>query len=656
MENFFKNVILINFVVRDEKMERYFKVEESKDYSIKLRSCVGMLNPESEYIGVMPNDSENIIFFRTMNLSVTKGVILMNPDQRRIMNCSKNFENRIYVNRYLDDIGECESCNIIINTLIHYKPGSPKIRLKNEELNNVVLSHLIDTPIFTGLEITVKINKDMYILQFNGFKENSKITSDTIIKWFTEEDNIAIGESDYGENMFSKYLESGGDGNFFKCDVSDESISSLMGGFLNKFKEINENAFNSRLLPKNVRVDLDIKHVRGLLLYGPPGTGKSMIALQLAKMINHKDLKIVSGPEIFDKFVGGSEANIREIFAPAKLYENESDLLIIIMDEADSICQKRSDGSNVDNKVLNTLLTEIDGVNKKNNIFLILTTNRKDMMDEALFRPGRIELSIEIGLPNESDRLEILQVHTNKLRKTNRLKNVNLEEISKLTTNYTGAELNALVIKAINIAAKRNIIPGTNRLTNDDIYVTQQDMLDSLEKIKPMFGTNSKELDIINQNNFSLTHESCTVLEEIKNYLLNCTFGLNKFLFLAKNGYGKTRLLSHIVTLPELTQKYKFIKYINSWISHKEYKSGYDELVNLGIESSLLIFDSIEDLILFCGINNSYSNIHVQSLYRLLSINTPPNIIITIVLISSNNTLSNTLNLPLKVNQQLSLF
>lgn len=637
-------------------MNRYLRVENnSKEYTIALKSSVGVCRSESEYIGLIPNDSESMIFFRTASVpsvggsEENAGSIFLNPDQRKILNCNQG--DQLYVYKYLDDLSDCTTCNIIIDTLIQYKPGGPKYRLNKNDLNTALNDYLMGIPIFTGLKINAKIGKDLFILEFHGFKENAKITSETIVKWFSKESNIAIYEADHGENTFKKYLESGGDGSFFKTDVSNDSINSNIGGFLNTFKLINQKAFNSRLLSKKMKNLLNIDHAKGILLYGPPGTGKSYIAKQLANMINYTDIREVKGPEIFDKFVGGSERNIREIFAPAKTYVNDDDLLLVIIDEADSICQKRTEslGSNVGNSVVNQLLTEISGVEKKNNIFLILTTNRKDMIDEALLRPGRIDIAIEIGLPNEQERQEILQVHANNIK--TQLQNIQLDELSKLTINYTGAELQMVIREGTNIAIQRNVDPKTNKPLSDDIFVTQSDLIKAVGNIKPKFGTNSKELEIINQSPF----DDCDCANDIKNYLINTNCGLNKLLITGENDSGKTRIVSHVVSSEEIKNKYKFIKYINSWVSHKDYQSGYDELVNLGIESSLLIFDSIEELILFCGINNSYSNIHVQSIYRLLSLILPSHINMTIIIISANSELTDKLRLRSKVNKEINV-
>ena len=198
-----------------------------------------------------------------------------------------------------------------------------------------------------------------------------------------------------------------------------------IGGLDQEFADIFRVAFASRRYPANYLAQFNIKHVKGMLFYGPPGTGKTLIARQLGKALHAKEPKVnfnsykqkVSGPEIFDKYVGKSEENIRELFKEAeedyKKYGDESELHIIIFDEIDAICRPRgsiNSGTGVHDSVVNQLLSKIDGIDSLNNILIIGMTNRKDMIDEAILRPGRLELHVEIGLPNKEGRQQILNI------------------------------------------------------------------------------------------------------------------------------------------------------------------------------------------------------------------------------------------------------
>lgn len=142
---------------------------------------------------------------------------------------------------------------------------------------------------------------------------------------------------------------------------------------------------------------------------------------------------------------------------------DDSELHVIILDEIDAIAKKRgttNSGTGVHDSIVNQLLSKIDGVNALNNILLIGMTNRLDMLDNALLRPGRFELQIEISLPDEKGRVQILNIHTSKIRKAGYLNSdVNIQELAESTKNFTGAEIEGLVKgkKKIIIFKKKHI-------------------------------------------------------------------------------------------------------------------------------------------------------------------------------------------------------
>lgn len=197
----------------------------------------------------------------------------------------------------------------------------------------------------------------------------------------------------------------------FKKNMNFQELG--IGGLDAEFNEIFRRAFNSRRFAASTIAKYGIQHVKGMLLYGPPGTGKTLIARKIADALNCVKPQVVNGPEIFDKFVGGSEEKIRALFEPAekdmKEKGDESDLHVIIFDEIDAICRSRgstgSSGTGVNESVVNQLLSKMDGVDSLNNILIIGMTNRKDMIDEAILRPGRLEIHLEIGLPDLRGRI-----------------------------------------------------------------------------------------------------------------------------------------------------------------------------------------------------------------------------------------------------------
>jgi vesicle-fusing ATPase len=200
-------------------------------------------------------------------------------------------------------------------------------------------------------------------------------------------------------------------------DFKFESMG--IGGLDTEFSQIFRRAFASRIFPPGLIEKLGIQHVKGLLLYGPPGTGKTLIAREIGKMLNSVPPKIINGPEVLNKYVGQSEENIRKLFADAeKEYKekgDESNLHIIIFDELDAVCKQRGSGAGggtgVGDSVVNQLLSKLDGVDQLNNILLIGMTNRMDMIDDALLRPGRLEVHVEISLPDEPGRAQVRNQH-----------------------------------------------------------------------------------------------------------------------------------------------------------------------------------------------------------------------------------------------------
>ncbi|XP_038619424.1 vesicle-fusing ATPase isoform X2 [Tachyglossus aculeatus] len=279
-----------------------------------------------------------------------------------------------------------------------------------------------------------------------------------------------------------------------------------IGGLDREFSDIFRRAFASRVFPPEIVEQMGCKHVKGILLYGPPGCGKTLLARQIGKMLNAREPKVVNGPEILNKYVGESEANIRKLFADAEEEQRRlganSGLHIIIFDEIDAICKQRGSmagSTGVHDTVVNQLLSKIDGVEQLNNILVIGMTNRPDLIDEALLRPGRLEVKMEIGLPDEKGRLQILHIHTARMRGHQLLApDVDIKELAGETKNFSGAELEGLVRAAQSTAMNRHIKASTKVEVDmekaESLQVTRGDFLASLENdVKPAFGTNQED-------------------------------------------------------------------------------------------------------------------------------------------------------------------
>ena len=196
---------------------------------------------------------------------------------------------------------------------------------------------------------------------------------------------------------------------------------------------------------------LGIEPPKGILLYGPPGTGKTLIAKAVASESNAHFIHI-AGPEVISKYYGESEQRLREVFEEAK----ENSPTIIFIDELDSIAPRREEVTGeVERRVVAQLLTMMDGLEERGQVVVIGATNRVDAIDAALRRPGRFDREIEIGVPSEPDRIEILKIHS---RGMPLAEDVSLEVIAQQTHGFVGADLAALSREAA-IRALRRYLP-----------------------------------------------------------------------------------------------------------------------------------------------------------------------------------------------------
>ncbi|MBT96977.1 MAG: CDC48 family AAA ATPase [Candidatus Pacearchaeota archaeon] len=215
---------------------------------------------------------------------------------------------------------------------------------------------------------------------------------------------------------------------------------------------------------------MGIRPSRGILLYGPPGTGKTLLAKAVAKESEANFIQ-VKGPELMSMWVGESEKGVRKIFERARQVAP----CIIFFDEIDSLAGKRGmdAGTKVTERILNQLLAEMDGLEDLRDILIIGATNRPDMLDPALLRPGRFDKILLVNAPEEAGRLKILGIHTEKMPLT---KDVNIKDIAKKTGGYTGADIEAVVREAAILSLRESI---------DSEEVRKKHFEEALKKVKP---------------------------------------------------------------------------------------------------------------------------------------------------------------------------
>ena len=432
-------------------------------------------------------------------------------------------------------------------------------------------------------------------------------------------------------------------------DVSFEKLG--VGGLDKEFKQIFRRAFASRVYPPEMVASMGINHVRGLMLYGPPGCGKTLIARQISKALQggddetKREPKIVNGPEILSKFVGESEKNIRELFADAEKEQREagenSQLHIIIFDEIDAIAKARGsnrDGTGVHDSLVNQLLSKIDGVDALNNVLLIGMTNRLDMIDPALLRPGRFEVQVEISLPDEQGRVQILNIHTARMKKGGYLApDVNIQQLAEQTKNFTGAEIEGLVKGAVSYALNRNvnIKEDLRKVDPRSVMLQQGDFEMALKECKPQFGAKEAEDEARRTMSngvipFSREFENVAsmlrdlAVESASNENDADTLSLVTVLLCGEPGSGKTALAAKIAyesgfPLVRVISPDRFIG-MSETTKSGAIADAFDEAYKS--QKSLILLEDIERLIDYSRIGPRFSNQVLQTL--LILIRKPP--------------------------------
>jgi transitional endoplasmic reticulum ATPase len=232
-----------------------------------------------------------------------------------------------------------------------------------------------------------------------------------------------------------------------------------VGGLLSEKKEI-EQSIELPLKHPKFFSHMGAKQPKGILLFGPPGTGKTLLAKAVAHETQANFIS-VKGPELLSKWVGESEKGIREVFRKAR----QAAPSIIFFDEIDSITPVRgkSFDSGVTERMISQFLAELDGLEELKGVVVIAATNRPDMIDPALLRPGRFDKIISIGLPDQAARLEILKIHT---RDMPIAADIDLEALSKKTENFTGADLAVLCHEAVLYAIEEHL-PSLKEIEDD---------------------------------------------------------------------------------------------------------------------------------------------------------------------------------------------
>ncbi|XP_038895439.1 vesicle-fusing ATPase [Benincasa hispida] len=562
--------------------------------------------------------------------SISSGYIALNAIQRRHARVSTG--DRISVARFI--LPEDFNLALLRLDLEFVKKGSKSEQVDAVLLANQLRKRFINQIMTAGQRVSFEYHGTNYIFTVNQAVVEGQDTSNGVERGMISNDTYFVFETSNGSGIKIVNQREAASSNIFR--QKEFNLQALgIGGLSEEFADIFRRAFASRVFPPHVTSKLGIKHVKGMLLYGPPGTGKTLIARQIGKMLNGREPKIVNGPEVLSKFVGETEKNVRDLFADAendqRTHGDQSELHVIIFDEIDAICKARGstrDGTGVHDSIVNQLLTKIDGVESLNNVLLIGMTNRKDLLDEALLRPGRLEVQVEISLPDENGRLQILQIHTNKMKENSFIApDVNLQEIAARTKNYSGAEIEGVVKSAVSYALNRQLSLDdlTKPVDEESIKVTMDDFLNAVQEIVPAFGASTDDLERCRLNGMvdcggrhkHIYERAMLLVEQVKvskgSPLVTC-------LLEGPSGSGKTAMAATV----GIDSEFPYVKIISaeSMIGLLE-STKCAQIVKVFEDAyksplSIIILDDIERLLEYVAIGPRFSNLMSQALMVLL--------------------------------------
>jgi len=354
--------------------------------------------------------------------------------------------------------------------IIEKKHNLRRLEAQRNEMNTLVknlkeeLYMLLQSASQVG-EVCKMMGKKKCLVKISGEKHVVDVDRKMDVKELQPNVRVALRSDSY---LLHKILPSQIDPlvSLMKVEKVPDSTYDMIGGLDQQIKEVKE-VIELPIKHPEIFESLGIAQPKGVLLYGPPGTGKTLLARAVA---HHTDCQFirVSGSELVQKYIGEGARMVRELFVMAR----KNAPSIIFMDEIDSIGGSRTEGSRGDSEVQRTmleLLNQLDGFEESQNIKIIMATNRIDILDDALLRPGRIDRKIEFPNPNEECRIDILKIHS---RKMNLMRGIDLAKVAKLMPGGSGAETKGVCMEA-----------GMYALRERRIHVTQEDFELAVAKV-----------------------------------------------------------------------------------------------------------------------------------------------------------------------------
>lgn len=327
------------------------------------------------------------------------------------------------------------------------------------------MSRMRQPPAFAGTLLEMLDEERAIVQNFNGPRFVVRIAP-----WI-EREKLKPGSRvalDQRTMAVIELLPSQKDPSVLGFEVIDKPMVSYrdIGGLKKQVQELRE-AVELPLKHPELFEKIGIDPPKGVLLYGPPGCGKTLMAKALANEVHATFIRVV-GSELVRKYIGEGARLVSELFELAR----EKAPTVVFIDEIDAIGARRMDettgGEREVNRTLMQLLAELDGFDPRGNVKVIAATNRPDILDPALLRPGRFDRLIEVPLPNFTGRLEILKVHTRRMN----LRDVDLKAIAEMTEGASGADLKAIATEA-----------GMFAIRSRRSYITHEDFLKAVDKV-----------------------------------------------------------------------------------------------------------------------------------------------------------------------------
>jgi vesicle-fusing ATPase len=623
---------------RKEKMSTLYKVVPTPSDALTLTNLV--------YVppGTVPGAGKLIevagfVFTLGESADVAAGTVAFNARQRACSKLSTTVDAIPLIEYKITSAKPLSLIKVEMEFATKPPAGTPVFTIDATIMSKNILHMLSGQVLSTGQAIVSTYNDKKFIVNVRsvempdvgGDKKVEKVTRglvrpDTVII-FARSDAQPINYTNLPEGTEAP-----------PQDLFPEGFNFEMtgiGGLGKQLEEIFRRAFESRLYPKSIQKKLKTRHVKGVLLYGPPGTGKTLIAKKLSAMLGCKNLKIVTGPEMFDKYVGQTEANIRGLFSAAeaemKAKGDDSALHIIVFDEFDSMVKQRGstrDGTGVHDSAVNQLLSKIDGPEELNNILLIAMTNRRDLIDEAVLRPGRFECHVEITIPNEEGRFEIFQIKTDDMLKNGLMDpTVDLRRLAALSKNYSGAEIEGVVNNAQSYAMHRHVdMKNPTKFKNPELLMIKQaDFEAAIAVYKPALGISVDELENLTRNGLidygmMWNHLLTSCMSYVDTLRQSTRLSSISLLLEGPHGAGKSALAAHVAR----SSGFPYVKVVKP-----EMYVGYGELAKCNAirqafedadrsPMSCVIVDDIERLIEYVHVGQRFSNAVLQTLLIMI--------------------------------------